>query len=494
MGRVRTDNGRVGSVDAPGAAVEADQRYRSLVEQIPAVTYVDDGSFVPVYVSPQVRSVFGVSPEEWLADTYVWRRLLHPEDRDRAVGQFHAGVAAGVPFSLEYRIVTPDGRTVWIDERSTVIHDPAGRIALVQGVMLDVSERRRAQEALRVAEDRYRSLIERLPAIVYLAEFGIASPWPYVSPRVEKILGFTPEEWTADPEIWYRQIHPDDVDRVMGEENQSRDTGDIFVTEYRMLSKDGRVTWIRDEAEVVPGEGERPALLRGLMYDVTRQKQAEEALRRSEEEVRRLLARLVEAQEEERARIAGDIHDDSIQAMTAAGLRLQAFRHRLSDPEDLAALATLDKTVSSAIGRLRHLLFDLRPRALDEEGLAAALQAYLDQLSQQVEMECVLNNRLVDEPPPHTRTVLYRIAQEALVNVRKHAHASRAEVLLEPQAGGYLVRVRDDGRGFAPSGPEEPGHLGLSSMRERAEMAGGWWRLEARPGRGTVVEFWVPAA
>ncbi len=368
---------------------------------------------------------------------------------------------------------------------------PVGRVWSFR----DVTERARAEADVREAESRYRSLVERLPAIVYLAVFGEVAPWLYVSPRIEQVLGFTPEEWQADPGIWLRQVHPDDRDRVMQEENRSRDTGEVLVSEYRMLARDGRVVWIRDEAEVVPGESGRPALLRGLMYDITERKSAEEALGRSEAEVRSLLARLVEAQEQERMRIAGDIHDDSIQAITAVGLRLQAFRRRLERPEELEGLDKLEESVASAIGRLRHLLFELRPRALDEEGLAAALHLYLDQLGAQTSIAWRLDNRLVEEPASETRTVLYRIAQEALVNVRKHAGARSVEVVLQPLEGGFFLRIKDDGSGFM-RGEEDrghPGHLGLSAMRERAEMARGWWRIESAPGEGTTVEFWVPA-
>jgi signal transduction histidine kinase len=106
-----------------------------------------------------------------------------------------------------------------------------------------------------------------------------------------------------------------------------------------------------------------------------------------------------------------------------------------------------------------------------------------------------LENRLIEEPPEAVRTTLYRIAQEALTNVRKHAQARRVEILLDSREGGVFVRVRDDGRGFAaPVEPDPgPGHLGLSAMRERAEMADGWCRVASLPEDGTTVEYWIPA-
>jgi signal transduction histidine kinase len=140
-------------------------------------------------------------------------------------------------------------------------------------------------------------------------------------------------------------------------------------------------------------------------------------------------------------------------------------------------------------------MFELRPRVLDEDGLAPVLRVCLDDLSEQTKIGCTLSNRLGEEPPAAARTVLYRIAQEALANVRKHANAKRVDVVLEPREEGYAVKITDDGGGFDPSATEQtlPGHLGLATMRERAETASGWWRIGSTPGSGTTVEFWVPA-
>jgi signal transduction histidine kinase len=147
--------------------------------------------------------------------------------------------------------------------------------------------------------------------------------------------------------------------------------------------------------------------------------------------------------------------------------------------------------VSSSVEGMRTLIFELRPMSLDEEGLAAALREYRRNLGP--DLEFTVDDRISHEPTRETRVILYRIAQEALVNVRKHAKATRVEVLLEEQRGGYLVRVQDNGVGFsAAETRSRNGHLGLSSMKERAEMAGGKCEIRRRPEGGTSVEFWLP--
>jgi signal transduction histidine kinase len=202
----------------------------------------------------------------------------------------------------------------------------------------------------------------------------------------------------------------------------------------------------------------------------------------------------VNAQEEERKRVAADIHDDAVQVMTAMGMRLHGFRKRLGG-DDLQALSNLEGTVATAIDRLRSLMVNLRPPTLDRQGLGPALHDALERMKQETGVSYHLNNKLRAEPAGDTRVVLYRIAQEALSNVRKHAKAKHVEVQLEDRNGGVFVGIRDDGSGFDPetAAGSAQGHLGLTSMRERAEMVGGWCRVETSPQRGAAVQFWVPA-
>jgi PAS domain S-box-containing protein len=218
-----------------------------------------------------------------------------------------------------------------------------------------------------------------------------------------------------------------------------------------------------------------------------------EVLRAAGQEHRNVLVDLVGAQERERLRIAAGIHDDSLQVITAAALRLQQLRRRLRDPEDLRVLTKLEETIRLAADRLRRMIFDFRPPALEHEGLVAALRAYLEQLRAETGVAYDLDNRLEEEPPTQTRVLIYRIAQDALMNVRLHAHASHVLVRLSGVDDGCLVEVIDDGVGYNPLEAEaEPGHLGLTLMRDRAEIMGGWCRIESAPGAGTTVEFWVP--
>jgi PAS domain S-box-containing protein len=349
--------------------------------------------------------------------------------------------------------------------------------------------------------DVYRALVESIPAILYIDRPDELSTNFYTSPQAVGLLGYTQHEWETNEGLWVERIHPDDAERVMQENVRSNETGEHFLVEYRMRANDERVVWVRDEAVLVYDDDGAPMHWRGIMLDITAQKEAEEklhwsldVLRRTIHQRRALAQRLESAQEEERRRIAQDIHDDPIQVMSALDLRLRMLAE---DPGRVTtrALEELGTIVGESVERLRSLLFELWPTSLEQEGLVASLRLYLGHTAAQMGWTVEFLDHLGTEPPKEVRSVLYRIAQEAIVNARKHAEAHALEVRVGDAGDGVAVRVADDGVGFDAAGAVEPrpGHLGLSTMVERAELLGGWCRIRSTPGSGTTVECWLPA-
>jgi signal transduction histidine kinase len=209
---------------------------------------------------------------------------------------------------------------------------------------------------------------------------------------------------------------------------------------------------------------------------------------------RELLGLIMSAQEQERNRIADGIHDDSLQTVVAVGLALGHLRRQVDNPRALEALERLQVVVTLASRRLRSLLFELRPNELQTQGLAPALRAYLEHAKRDEGLAFTLQDGLPHEPEPELRTMIYRIAQELLINVRKHAQATAVEVTLMTRDGRHVVRVRDDGVGFnVPDALRaRPGHLGLAALTERLERVEGVLRVESTPGAGATVEFEIP--
>jgi len=476
----------------------AERDFRVLVERLPAIVYVAEpgASGRWHYASPQVEPMLGYPPDEWTVNPDLWFERIHPDDREAVLEAERRVVETGAPFEAEYRLVARDGRVLWFrDEAVLVPHERGG--PRLHGVMLDVTERRTAEEDLRASEARATAVVQTaLDCVVVMDLDGKIVEF---NPAAERTFGYRRDDIVGRPvadliperlreEHWagMRRFRETGQDRILGQR-----------IEVPGLRADG--TEFPVELSITHVDGARPLFV-GYLRDITDRKRAEEEIRRSLDLLqqsdatrRELLSRLVDAQEEERRRLAGEIHDDSVQIMSAVGVRLETLRRRLADSPHLEAVAGLERTVQQSIGRLRQLLFELRPPALDREGLVPALRMYVDRMEPDEGQTYRVENGIVSEPRPDTRLVLYRIAQEALTNARKHAGPATVELSLTERDRGVVLRVRDDGRGFDPSRPTLlPGHLGLSSMRERAEMAGGWLRVQSTPTEGTVVEAWVP--
>jgi len=210
-------------------------------------------------------------------------------------------------------------------------------------------------------------------------------------------------------------------------------------------------------------------------------------------ERRELFADFVSAGELERRRVAESIHDDSIQVIAAMGMRLQMLRRAVDDPDHLGLLTEAERAVQLSIARLRHLVYELHPPGLEQEGLAVALALALDAFERDAGLECRLDDQFASQPAMPQSAILFRISQEALANVREHARATTVTVTLLERDDGHAVQIADDGCGFATAlePPAEEGY-GFVSMRARVRLGGGNLRVDSAPGTGTTVEAWLP--
>jgi signal transduction histidine kinase len=217
-------------------------------------------------------------------------------------------------------------------------------------------------------------------------------------------------------------------------------------------------------------------------------------LRTSDQERRQLVSRLVTAREEEAQRIAGEIHDDPLQKLSAAALRLGMLRMGVDKEKEAETISQVQKAIDDTMGRLRRMLFELSPRTLETGGLGKALEEYVEHANQEEGTSYHLNDELHTELDDENRTIAYRVILEAISNIRKHAAADNATVHLEDVDSGLHCTVTDDGKGIAAEdlGVSLPGHMGTASMRQRVVMAGGWIEINSVPDQGTTVEFWLP--
>jgi PAS domain S-box-containing protein len=280
----------------------SETRYRTFVEQTPAITYVQEpiesgSSKAVTYVSPQYETILGYPAESEVIDEEHWLRTLHPEDRERVLAEEARTDESGEPFKIEYRVIAGDGRVVWVRDEATLVRDEEGKPLYWLGVQYDVTEQKRAEEALEASETRYRTLVEQMPAITYIEAVDREerrTDLLYVSPQIAAMFGYSPEEWMADPHLFEKLLHPDDRERVLDEDARTDETGEPFSVEYRQFTRDGRIIWVSDEAVLVKDEEDRPLFWQGVMHDVTDQKRTEEALRQSEELYRSVVEQATE--------------------------------------------------------------------------------------------------------------------------------------------------------------------------------------------------------
>lgn len=239
--------------------------------------------------SDLLNQIFGIDDSY---DTSVenWAALIHPDWRQEMSDYLANEVLVNhIRFDKEYKIVRKnDGAERWVHGLGKLELDSHNEPIKMRGTIQDITERKLTEEALQKAEIKYRMLVERLPVIVYTSELGGKGAWPYVSPQIEHLLGFTAEEWIADPGLWYQQVHPEDRDRQQKLEDQAWALQESFEGEYRIFTRDGRQIWVRDSAQILPPQNNSGPIVQGVLMDITARKQAEEKLRESEEKYRLL--------------------------------------------------------------------------------------------------------------------------------------------------------------------------------------------------------------
>ncbi|HET6977160.1 MAG TPA: PAS domain-containing protein [Pyrinomonadaceae bacterium] len=336
------------------------------------------------------------------------------------------------------------------------------------------------------SDARYQTLIEQIPAVVFMAFLDKGIGEAYVSPQIEAILGFTQEEWLNDPVRWYQQIHPDDKDRWSVEAADLFLLGNPLKSLYRVIARDGRVVWFHCEAKMVRNHDGRPWFIHGVGFDISDLKIAEEALKKSAEQLKTLSRRLMEVQEMERRNIALELHDEIGQVLTGLKLTLEVST-KLPPAEVGDSIVQASGLVNELMARVRKLSLDLRPGMLDDLGLLPTLLWHIEHYTAQTHVKVNFKHSGLERErfAPEVETVAYRVVQEALTNVARHANVAEATVRVWTHQGTLSIEIVDGGNGFDLETVVARETSGLAGMRERAMLAGGQLKIESTVGEGT---------
>ncbi len=268
----------------------AEVKYRQLVERLPAIAYQEliprgeygEGSMI--YLSPQAEEILGFDLSEFGDNVdRFWDAIVHPDDRQVVYDESLRTSQTREPYRQEYRVRTKDGGVLWFHDEATLVReDPENHTQIWHGVMFDITARKRVEEELRETEQRYRSLVERIPAVTYIdkedPESDVGWTMTYVSPQIEAISGYPPEEWVGT-DLWLRILHPEDRERVLAYDERTVKTGEPYSSQYRITARDGREVWIQEEASVLM-RADDTRYWQGVMFDITERKRAEEDLQR----------------------------------------------------------------------------------------------------------------------------------------------------------------------------------------------------------------------
>jgi len=391
--------------------------------------------------------------------------------------------------------VLRSGREMYVDASAAVLKDAQGREQGRLGVVRDVTDRKRAERDMAESEARLRLALGNLDMAVFTQDRDLRYTWVFQPQLVppERVIGRTDDDMLE-------QLGIADIAKVIAAKRRVLQTGVGLRTEIR-FGEGTEARWydlaiepIRDRSEVVTG-------ITSASLDVTERKRAEEGLRESRKELRALTARLQSIREEEQSRIARDLHDELGQILTALKMGLRSLEATVGSIDPQNVNGVLDRVVAASemvdqtLTTIRRIATELRPGSLDRLGLVPALRQEIRRFESRAGIRCEAS--LPDQIPelnPDVATALYRICQEALTNVHRHATASRVRVTLQIDSGSITLHVEDDGRGFEHVVPGSPQALGLLGMVERAAGLDGHVHFRPADGHGTVVTASIPLA
>ncbi|HME90943.1 MAG TPA: PAS domain S-box protein, partial [Myxococcaceae bacterium] len=446
-------------------------------------------TFIFSHVSRFAEQLLGFPRAEWYAPGF-WAAHIHAEDREEAIAYCLRFTLAKQDHRFEYRMVRSDGQIVWVEDVVKVVIE-RGTVVSLRGVLLDIG----VEEDQRESEERFRSAFDF--AAIGMALVAPDGRWRKVNRSLCDIVGYTEEELLARD---FQSItHPDDLDTDLGFVRQMLD-GSIpyYHMEKRYFHKNGGLVWILLSVSLLRDRRGEPMYFISQIQDITERKRAVEALQGSVLRLKALSHQILETQETERRRIARELHDEVGQMLTTIGLRL----HQLKDvcgPEVHSALNQEIGFVNRTIEQVRELSLNLRPPMLDVLGLEAALRWYAENQRQRTGLDVQLVGHL--EGPrldPDLEIACFRVVQEALTNVVRHAHAKCVWIELKEEDSKLHLVIHDDGIGFDVAAKREcagqGSSFGVLAMQERVELLAGQFEVESAPGAGTWIRASFPLA
>ncbi len=419
-----------------------------------------------------------------------WDLMTPPEWRDSDEIQLEEMVATGTGAPSEKEFIRRDGSRIPVLIGGALLY---GSEEDCVGIVLDLTQRKEAEVALRASEERYRALYDNIPLMYFTLDAdGIILS---VNSLGAAELGFHQEELVGHDVL--EVFHPGDHQAVTEQFQKSvSDPGRVARWEFRKVRKDGTTLWVHEVASTVRGDDGRPVVL-VVCEDVTEQKQAQKQLLEHQKQLQNLTSELSLAEERERRRIANGLHDQIGQTLAIVQMRLGGLIDAALDDGAGRQIAEVRELVDQSVSAIRSLTFELSSPLLYELGLEAALQGLVDQVEERHGLACAFEADRAPKPlTDDSNVVLYHVVRELLFNVIKHSEAHRAVVRVSADEDRIRITVEDDGVGIDTTGFGETfgssGGFGLFSIHERLNHLGGSLAVESETGQGTRVVVTAP--
>lgn len=470
---------------------ESEQRYRLLAENLTDVIWIMDTNLKLTYISPSVTHMRGYSMEEVMSQKLD--ELFTPASLEVALklvaeelGKGKRGERGSMKLgTVALEMTRKDGPPIWTESRVTLMYDSEGRPEGLMGVTRDVTERKEMERVLRESERRYRLLAENVTDVIWTTDMN----WRrvYLSPSASRLSGMpldkdlaqkieevlTPASYEIAMKAFKKQMAI--------EKKRTKEPQRSWTLQLEVRRRDGSTVWTEDSMTFLRDPDGKATGILGVTRDITERKHAEDALRA-------LSSRLVAVQETERRHVARELHDYIGQELTGLKFLLE-MTSRLPAHSLRAKLNEALASINELVERVQDLSLDLRPAMLDDLGLIPALLWHFERYTAQTDVRVAFSHRGMQRRfDPEIETAVYRIVQEALTNVARHADVKEAAVRLAANRGLLSVNIEDVGVGFDPEAVVDGGaSSGLTGMYERASLLGGSLKVNSSLGGGTRV-------
>ena len=479
----------------------SEERHRTMADALPVLVWQSGPDKLCTYFNKGWLEFTGRTMEQELGNG--WAEGAHPDDFQRCLDSYFSAFNRREPFVIEYRLRHRSGEYRWILDRGVPQFSSDGTFLGYIGGAVDTHDRKLAEQALRDSEEQLRHTLEFNRAIMANLGHGLYTVdtrglVTYINPAAERLFG-----WSS-AELLGRKMH--DVTHYQlpdGRPFPADECAGLQVLQNGTVLSDHEDVFIRKDGTFFPvvcsfSPITWDGVIVGLVVvfrDVTAQKQAEEALRRSREELRALATRLHAVREEERTVLAREIHDELSGSLTALKMDLSLLPDRAAKDHNLflEKLSSMAGLIDRTLSRVHTIVTELRPAVLDKFGLVAAIEWQTGEFQDRSGIMCETHLPTEEIPlDPERSTAVFRILQEALTNVARHAHATKVVVDLRIEAGNLILAVRDNGKGIDEKMIYAHNSMGLLGMRERALSFGGATEVSRLPQGGALVTARIP--